>query len=82
MMKLVNGKTYTPFNLQNSLHREYLRARAWVKDDKGVGYLITRISDDTIYTSDSSTPEILLRVFTFLEGDPCGVEKANPEEHT
>ena len=81
MMKLVNGKTYTPFNLQNSLHREYLRARAWVKDNKGVEYLITRISDYVIYTSDSITPEILLRDFTFLDGDPCGVEKTNPEEH-
>ena len=80
MMKLVNGKTYTPFNLQNSLHREYLRTRAWVRDNKGAEHLITRISDYIVYTSDSITPEILLRDFTFLDGDPCGVEKVNLEE--
>ena len=80
MMKLVNGKTYTPFNLQNSFHREYLRARAWVRDNRGVDHLITRISDYNIYASDLVTPEILLRDFAFLDGEPCGVEKVNLEE--
>lgn len=80
MMKLVNGKTYTPFNLQNSFHREYLRARAWVRDNRGVDHLITRISDYNVYTSDPITPEILLRDFTFLDGEPCGVERVNLEK--
>ena len=51
-----------------------------MKDNKGVEHLITRISDYNVYTSDSITPEILLRDFTFLDGDPCGVEKVNLEE--
>lgn len=80
MMKLVNGKTYTPFNLQNSLHRDYLRLRAWVRDNRGVDHLITRISDYNVYTSDPITPEILLRDFTFLDGEPCGVERVNLEK--
>lgn len=80
MMKLVDGKTYTPFNLQNSLHRDYLRLRAWVRDNRGVDHLITRISDYNVYTSDPITPEILLRDFTFLDGEPCGVERVNLEK--
>lgn len=80
MMKLVNGKTYTSFNLQNSLHRDYLRLRAWVRDNRGVDHLITRISDYNVYTSDPITPEILLRDFTFLDGEPCGVERVNLEK--
>ena len=79
-MRKINGKDYIPFDLRNPLHRDYLRARAWVRDNKGVEHLITRISDYIVYTSDSITPEILLRDFTFLDGDPCGVEKVNLEE--
>ena len=80
-MRKINGKDYIPFDLTNPLHRNYLRQKGGVRNFRGVEYLITMITDSSIYAQNFIAPEILLRDWTFLGGEPCGVEKTNLEEH-
>ena len=79
-MRKINGKDYVPFDLRNPLHRDYLRQKGWVRNFRGIEHLITMITDSSIYTQNFIDPEILLRDWTFLDGDPCGVEKVNLEK--
>ena len=74
------GKDYIPFDLRNPLHRDYLRQKGWVRNFRGVEHLITMITDSSIYTQNFIDPDILLRDWTFLDGEPCGVEKVNLEK--
>lgn len=80
-MRKINGKDYVPFDLTNPLHRNCLRQKGWVRNFRGVEYLITMITDSSIYAQNFIAPEILLRDWTFLDEEPCGVEKTNLEEH-
>ena len=79
-MRKINGKNYVPFNLNNPLERDYLRMKGWVKNSRGVEHLITMISDTSVYAQGSISPEILLRDWTFLDGEPCGVKKTDLEK--
>ena len=78
-MRRINGVDYAPFDLKNPLHRDYLRQKGWVRNFRGVEYLITMITDTSVYVMTPVSPEILLRDWTFLDGEPCGVEKVNLE---
>ena len=78
-MRKINGKNYVPFDLNNPLERDYLRMEGWVKNSRGVEYLITMISDTSVYAQGSISPEILLRDWTFLDGEPCGVKKVDQD---
>ena len=73
-MRKINGKNYVPFDLNN------LRMKGWIKNPRGVEYLITKISDTSVYAQGSISPEILLRDWTFLDGEPCGIERVNLEK--
>ena len=79
-MRRINGKNYVPFDLKDPLHRDYLRSKGWIKNPRGVEYLITMISDTSVYAQGSISPEILLRDWTFLDGEPCGVKKTDLEK--
>ena len=76
-MRKINGKIYTPFDLRNTLHRDYLRREVWVRNSGGSEYLITMMTDSFVYIQNYITPEILLRDWTFLDGEPCGVERVD-----
>ena len=76
-MRRINGIDYVPFDLKDPLHRDYLRSKMWIKNPRGVEHLITMISDTSVYAQGSISPEILLRDWTFLEGEPCGVKKVD-----
>ena len=78
-MRRINGIDYVPFDLKDPLHRDYLRLKRWIKNPRGVEYLITMISDTSVYAQGSISPEILLRDWTFLDGEPCGVKKADQD---
>lgn len=76
-MRRINGIDYIPFDLRNPLHRDYLRQKGWIRNYKGAEHLITMMTDTTVYAQGSISPEILLRDWTFLDGEPCGVEKVD-----
>ena len=76
-MRKINGKVYVPFDLRNPLHRDYLRREGWVRNSGGSEYLITMMTDSFVYIQNYITPEILLRDWTFLDGEPCGVERVD-----
>lgn len=80
-MRKIRDKYYMPFNLSNPLHRDYLRQKAWIRNYLGEERLITGIlGGNTIHAAENISPEILLRDWTFLDGEPCGVEKVDLEE--
>ena len=79
-MRRINGIDYVPFDLKDPLHRDYLRSKMWIKNPRGVEYLITMISDTSVFAQGSISPEILLRDWTFLDGEPCGIERVNLEK--
>lgn len=79
-MRKINGKNYVPFDLNKPLERAYLRMEGWIRNPMGVEYLITMISDTSVYAQGSISPEILLRDWTFLDGEPCGIEQVNLEK--
>lgn len=79
-MRRINGIDYVPFDLKDPLHRDYLRQQGWIKNPRGVEHLITMISDTSVYAQGSISPEILLRDWTFLDGEPCGIERVNLEK--
>ena len=82
-MRRIGDRYYIPFDLKNPLHRDYLRRKGWVRNFRGVEYLITMIADTSVYVTTSVSPEILLRYWTFLDGEPCGVERVDlSEENT
>lgn len=78
-MRRIGDRYYTPFDLKDPLHRDYLRQKGWVRNFRGVEYLITMITDTSVYVAAPVSPEILLRDWTFLDGEPCGVERVNLE---
>ena len=81
-MRRIGDKTYVPFDLGSPLHKDYLRQKAWIRNYLGEERLITGIfGGSTVYALTNISPEILLRDWTFLDGSPCGVEKASSEEH-
>ena len=79
-MRRINGIDYVPFDLKDPLERTYLRMKGWIKNPRGVEHLITMISDTSVYAQGSISPEILLRDWTFLDGEPCGIERVNLEK--
>lgn len=74
-MRKINDKYYMPFSLKDPQHKDYLRMKAWVRNFLGEERLITRITDRGVYAGEDIVPEILLRDWTFLDGEPCGVEE-------
>lgn len=78
-MRRINGIEYVPFDLKDPLNRDYLRKQGWIKNPRGVEHLITMISDTSVYAQGSISPEILLRDWTFLDGEPCGVKKVDQD---
>ena len=78
-MRRINGIDYIPFDLKDPLDRDYLRSKGWIKNPRGVEHLITMISDTSVYAQGSISPEILLRDWTFLDGEPCGVKKVDQD---
>lgn len=79
-MRRINGIDYVPFDLKDPFDRDYLRKQMWIKNPRGVEHLITMISDISVYAQGSISPEILLRDWTFLDGEPCGVKKTDLEK--
>ena len=80
-MRKINGKDYAPFDLTNPLHKDYLRQKAWIRNHLGEEHLITGIFGGRfVRTTENISPEILLRDWTFLDGEPCGVEKVDLHE--
>ena len=78
-MRRINGIDYVPFDLNDPFDRDYIRKQRWIKNPRGVEYLITMISDTSVYAQGSISPEILLRDWTFLDGEPCGVKKVDQD---
>ena len=52
------------------------------KEFWGSEYLITMMTDSFVYIQNYVTPEILLRDWTFLDGEPCGVERVDLSEES
>lgn len=77
-MRRINDKDYAPFNLDNPQHRSYLRQKAWVKNYRGEERLITGIMKYALFAGEPIEPEILLRDWTFLNEEPCGIENTKP----